>query len=239
MHPSLPPLTRLQTTYEGWLVSPALGARKGSVAGKETRRGMRQGRIWAQETEIGWTAFQTAWATNPSRVFAWSDHHLGHENLIGYVGRPFGSAAMVDQAMLANAQATVGPTDWLLFVGDLAMWKDPATVEAWMRDCPGRKVLILGNHDLRGHFHPTSSQAWLDLGFEAVAECLVLPANAHAPELWVTHYPLAAHLLPEGVLNVHGHLHDKTLDGPFVNACVEGLDYRPHLLVEMLSRPRQ
>ena len=206
------------------------GAKENSVAGRETRRGMRQGEEWSKICPHPWEAFAQAWVNTPEKVWFWSDLHLGHENIIKYAQRPFGGVFHMDSSLLANAQAVVPADAWLLFVGDLAMWKDRQTIQGWMDQCPGRKILVLGNHDVRGRERPVRLEEWQELGFEAVADVAWLPATSAAPELWVTHYPMPAKIVPKGVLNVHGHTHDAHVEGPYVNACVEKLDYTPCLL---------
>lgn len=215
------------------------GLRQGSVAGKETRRGMRQGAEWANITQHGWRAFTQAWLETPEDVFVWSDLHLGHENIIKYTQRPFGGIYHMDESLLAHAQATVKDGQWLLFVGDLAMWKEHARVATWMAGCPGRKALVLGNHDLRGREKPARAEDWMALGFEAVADVAVLPAAHGVPELWATHYPMLRSDLPAQVLNLHGHTHTGTIAGPYVNACVEQVDYRPQNLVDLVRTNRE
>lgn len=249
--PADPParLALLRQRYQAHLASPRRpggaapddaqrgqdGRREGLVAGRETRRGLRQGAEWAALTAPIWSAFAKAWQETPEDVFVWSDLHLGHENIIRYANRPFGGTHHMDQSLLVHAQATVEDGQWLLCVGDLAMWKDRAAIERWMAQCPGRKLLVLGNHDVRGRERPQRLEDWQALGFEAVADAAVLPAAQGHPELWVTHYPLAPALVPEGVRNLHGHTHAHKVPGPFVNACVEHLDYRPTRLAALLG----
>jgi calcineurin-like phosphoesterase family protein len=204
--------------------------RAGAVAGKETRRGMRQGAEWSKVTSAGWQAFTNAWQLTPEDIFFFSDLHLGHHNIITYCDRPFSGVFHQDASLLANANATVRDDQWLLFVGDLAMWKDRAHIEKWMAGCPGRKALVLGNHDLRGREHPVRAEEWMALGFEAVADVAVLPAVRDLPELWITHYPLQRTDIPSGKINVHGHIHVNIIKGPYINACVEQLGYQPRNL---------
>lgn len=229
------PTPPLRDLYWSHLASPGYGPRPGQVAGKETRRGMRRGAQWAQRSSLAWDAFQQAWLTTPERVWAWSDLHLEHDNVIGYTNRPFGGARHMGMEMLSRAQEVVGPEDWLLFVGDLAMWRDAGSVREWMQACPGRKVLVLGNHDLRGRECPASIEQWQELGFEAVSDCIELPSAHDLPAQWITHYPLDRSLMPSGVCNVHGHTHCHKIAGPFVNMCVEHIDYRPVRLLQRVE----
>lgn len=237
MNPHPTPIERLRARYHDHLASPLPGAVRGHVAGKQTRRGMRQGREWAGQTADAWLALDRAWLEHPSRVWTWSDLHVGHDNVIGYCDRPFGNANQMDFEMARNAQV-VGEDDWVLISGDVAMWRELDAVAAWVRGCPGRKALVLGNHDVRGRGVPTDMEQWRTAGFEAVADVAVLSGAHGVPELWVTHYPLLDGDIPAHAVNLHGHTHDKILAWPHVSACVEVIDYRPVSLLERVRNCR-
>jgi calcineurin-like phosphoesterase family protein len=226
------PEQTLRSLYMQHLESVLPGSKRGAVAGKGTRRGMRRAATWSQLSAPAWQEFRQAWNDTPERIWIWSDHHLGHANIIKYTDRPFGNAQLMDQALL-EAAWTVPADDWLVFVGDLAMWMDPEAVHAWVSACPGRKVMVIGNHDCRGKGHPDSIEEWQTLGFEAVADCLALPRQGSG-HLWLTHYPLPASAMPLRTLNLHGHTHTHSLDGPFVNVCVEQLGFTPRKLIDLI-----
>jgi len=86
--------------------------------------------------------------------------------------------------------AGIAKTDWLVCLGDLAFTGD-ASVRAWLRDIPGRKLLILGNHDVDGR----QGKSPLRWGQDVVTDCLELPAGPHQ-RLWLTHDPIGAARLP-------------------------------------------
>lgn len=226
MNPLNTPIHRLRTRYHAYLASPLGGDRRGHVAGKHTRRGMRRGAEWAEATAQAWVALGQVWVDHPERVWVWSDLHIGHDNVIGYCGRPFRNANQMNFEMARNAQV-VGNDDWVLILGDIAMWRDFNEVAGWVAVCPGRKAVVVGNHDLRGKGVPTSVEQWLLAGFEAVADVAVLPAAHGLPALWATHYPLPTGDIPSAVVNLHGHTHDICLPWPRVSACVEQVGYRP------------
>ena len=72
-----------------------------------------------------------------------------------------------------------------------------------VRNCPGRRVLILGNHDVK------DTEALRDAGFveqHAAALCATEPALA------LTHMPLRR--VPLTAINVHGHLHGVPAPSP-------------------------
>lgn len=229
----------LQDRYRAWLLSPhPTRPERGMVAGKTSRRAMARGAVWERTCRPAWDQALACWAQTPEKVWVWSDHHLFHDRILELAGRPFAHVAEMNDVLLAQAQALVANDDWLLFLGDLSFAQTPKT-QAWLAACPGRKALILGNHDrtLRG-----PGREPLVIGFEAVAETQDWPghgrrtADGSALErLWFTHYPLGGRL-PGAVLNVHGHTHQHTLPGPYANVSVEQTDHRPRRLLEVIAR---
>lgn len=240
------PLARLRERYHAHLTSPASrpvrtdegadGRKEGTVAGKGTRKGMRRGAEWGNETKTIWDQFTADWVSNPELIRVWSDLHLGHENIIGYENRPFGGAFHMNSKLLEAALANVSADQWLLFVGDLAMWKGRSEVATWMADCPGRKILVLGNHDVRGREHPETLADWRTVGFEAVSDVAWLPAAHGAPEVWISHYPLPREMMKDIAINLHGHTHSKIMQGRYANACVENIGYAPISILDLLRR---
>jgi calcineurin-like phosphoesterase family protein len=160
------------------------------------------------------------------RLYVWSDQHLGHKALEKLRGR---SAGETDAVMLSNALATVGEKDVLIFGGDISM-TDISTTNAWLRQIPATRILVLGNHDFDKH-----ATAQLKLAVDDVVSCLELPG------LFVTHYPVPERVLDamrpgEGVVNLHGHMHGRELDAEFgsgarhVDMSVECIDFAPVLI---------
>ena len=83
-----------------------------------------------------------------SKNYYISDLHLGHGNVIRFDGRPFGDAAEMEQALIANWNSRVERDDTVYILGDFIWGKEPE----WRRLVPlftGNKVLIRGNHDLK------------------------------------------------------------------------------------------
>ncbi len=235
-------LPNLRTLYMDYLASQApvyADGAKRTVAGRETRKGLRHAAGMAAQTASAWSDLGWTWQKSPQDVFVWSDQHLGHENIIAYTNRPFGNAAATDAAMLAAAQAAIRPEQWLVFVGDVALWKDPQGISTWLAACPGRKAIVLGNHDLRGRAHPDSADAWAALGFEAVADVATLAPAHGLPQFWITHYPLPSDIIPQAVINLHGHTHNRLVPGPHLSACVEITGYRPRNLLEYATGIRE
>ena len=116
-------------------------------------------------------------------VWVWSDLHLGHGNIIRYTDRPFVDVAAMNAALYGNWEETLGETDTLIFVGDLAM-RDAVSEPTWQRIRSGRgarKQLVFGNHDLTG-----GGDLRVD-GFDDICSVLCLDGD---PPLVCTHLPL-------------------------------------------------
>ena len=93
----------------------------------------------------------------------------------------------------------------------------------------GRKILVAGNHD------NATPQMYMDAGFEDVKGCHVLQKQG----VIMTHIPVHTGQLSRfSGGNIHGHLHDRSLDDPkYLCVSVEQphVNYKPLLLDEALN----
>ena len=100
---------------------------------------------------------------SPDQVWFTSDTHFGHENIIRFCNRPFSNAQEMNAELIRRWRETV-PEDGIEFhLGDFAhgssrLWNHILCV------LPGRKYLILGNHDMK-----SVSQGFMSL-FELVTQ---------------------------------------------------------------------
>ena len=152
------------------------------------------------------------------RTWIWADLHLGHDAVIRYSNRPFPDPEAMSAHFFRVWRESVQPRDLVIVLGDVALHAG-LTQENFerIRRMPGRKALVLGNHDL------TNSGKVRIHGFDDVYSALY---RIGAPSLLLTHVPVPD-LLP-GWINVHGHWHDKPAQGfSHINVSVEQLDYAP------------
>lgn len=155
-----------------------------------------------------------------------SDTHFGHANIVKYSRRP----ANHDELMAELWHASVQQTDTVLHLGDLAfrtadhMWDT-------LRRLPGKKLLILGNHDRK-------SKRWYeDLGFQIMPRRVFF--NHGGKQILFTHRPEIE--IAGWTTNVHGHLHnngyhrdlDRSKD--YRNVSVEVMGYRTVRLRDVLE----
>ena len=164
---------------------------------------------------------------------AWviSDTHFGHKNIINYADRPFHSVEEMDKVMIEKWNSVVSAKDQVIFLGDFSLAPTSEIVK-YEKKLNRSISIILGNHD-RSH----SSQWWLDCGFQEVSALPVIYKDffilSHEPLEWVTER------LP--LLNIHGHVHEKTaynLNNHHFNVSVEALDYTPMRLSEIINMGR-
>lgn len=144
-----------------------------------------------------------------------SDPHLGHgmvAELRGYSIRDH------DALILGNWQRAVAPEDVVWVLGDLTIGRrDLPTALAALAALPGRKRLILGNHDA-GHPRHRDAHKWFAPYaevFEHVASSARI--NLQGREVLLNHFPYyrdrgePRHVqwrLPEmGITLLHGHTH--------------------------------
>lgn len=169
-----------------------------------------------------------------------SDHHFGHANMMNFKkpdGSPlrvFDDADHMNEHMIARHNEVVGPHDRVYFGGDVVINKRFLPLIKRMN---GKKILILGNHDIFGH------KAYLDAGFEDLRAYKIFPKH----RIIVSHIPVHDGTLERWKANVHGHLHGNLVPSPcgnpwgyderYINMCMEHLDdYRPMHFDEVLKR---
>lgn len=158
-------------------------------------------------------------------IFLISDTHFGHENIIGYCGRPFACAAEMDEALVDRWNAVVRPSDHVYHLGDVAMKKPHLDI---VKRLSGHKRLVFGNHDIFEVKH------YLAAGFEKVMGLRVLDG------LIFTHIPIHHGSMGRFRANVHGHVHNnEALALPYINVSVEVIDYTPVALEVVSARARE
>ena len=165
-------------------------------------------------------------------VMVWSDLHIGHRNIIRYSERPFRDLGEMDRTLWARMYEAADPDSTMVIVGDLAMGQAIGEGSAsMMRSLPCREShLVIGNHDLHPH-----GRLRVD-GFDHVWTAMI--SGGEPPLIW-THYPLKQ--VPDGYVNVHGHIHNREPPGKtlHINVAVEQLDYRPVRLSDLRALARE
>jgi calcineurin-like phosphoesterase family protein len=143
------------------------------------------------------------------RIWMSSDWHFLHHNIIKYCGRPHFDVGSMNEALL-QLLGKVDPSELLVIVGDVAIGNFEASVEL-VRRIPGRKILVVGNHDLT----QDGKCRWLGESglFEAIVPFLFW-SGPRGRDVLACHYPASVpdrYKQHSPLLNYHGHLHQHVL----------------------------
>ncbi len=166
--------------WEGLLARSPLPARVGGVTGAEYELALLTRGEPVRTVE-----------TPASETWIWSDLHL----------RP---GALADRMRRAWTNS-VAPTDLIICLGDVAHGEafEDKDFDARVRACPGRRLLVLGYHDLE----------WRDelsaLRFEDQVTAAI---TATDPPIALTHVPLSR--IPPGTAHAFVHLHGMGAGAP-------------------------
>lgn len=169
------------------------------------------------------------------RLLFWSDQHFYHNNIIKYCNRPYEDSYYMNLQLAQNYKDTVNENDIVVWAGDTAFGKvDRAREFLLSQKLPGKKLLILGNHDFEnGSFEYRDMKL-----FDEISSCesftynLEINGEIKENNFIISHYPISEELLPKNTYNIHGHIHDQQKGLPWINLGVEIVNYKPVLLQE-------
>lgn len=174
-----------------------------------------------------------------------ADSHWTHSNILLFmdeggerIRKEFDSVIEMDETMIGRWNAKVGKQDIVYHLGDVCFGGAARLNEIASR-LNGHKRLVMGNHDrydigeYRKHFQikPAGRHFGTD-----VTGCDISFLVSHIP----LHQESVRNAHTTGpVFNLHGHLHKKKLDGPYLNVCVENTDYAPISMEEVIDQLRK
>lgn len=152
-----------------------------------------------------------------------SDTHFYHSNILKFTGDDglrirslFNSLEEMHEYMIQKWNSVVKDNDFVYHLGDVTFQYHKGFNEL-MHRLKGKKRLIIGNHD----------KIWnpaLQMHFEKVD----LWKGFKEHNFTASHFPLRLEGLRDGAFNVHGHIHQNTMDNPrYINVSVEVRDYTP------------
>ena len=136
-----------------------------------------------------------------------SDLHFGHKNIIGFDHRPFADRDEMDHVLIELWNGRVQSDDTVYIVGDIC-YRSGHSVEWYLRQLKGHKVLILGNHDWPILNNPKALH-YLD----AVEKILTIKDDGR--DVCLCHYPIAEWQgFYHDVWHIYGHIHNRR-DGSY------------------------
>lgn len=150
-----------------------------------------------------------------------SDTHFGHQNIIKYSNRPFNDFHHMDEIIVANWNAIVGPTDVVFHLGDVALGDSTR----WQNILPrlmGYEILIVGNHDrIFAGEKPRQREKWDEKyheWFDEVYDNYTGLVLSDGTKVNLSHFPYTGdshdgdryesfRLDDDGTILIHGHTH--------------------------------
>ena len=207
--------TAVATLWEDLLQRSALPPRVAGVtnAEYEVARLVQEGPIRTVEASA-------------SETWIWSDLHLRDRGVIE-AGRPFRNVRAMEDRMLEAWTNNVPAGGTIICLGDVShpeAFEDEDLV-ARVKACPGRRLLVLGNHDVAYR-----SQ----LGRLGFVDQVAAAITVTDPPVALTHMPLAR--IPPGAVHLHGHLHGKGKQAPRRrDVSVDVIDFAPRRLDWLLE----
>lgn len=144
-----------------------------------------------------------------SKIYFTSDLHFGHDREFIYKPRGFENVEDMNKTILKNYKRIVTDEDTIYILGDLMLGDNEAGI-AMLRELPGHKKIILGNHDTatRIELYKTIPNTEI-LGYATVIKYRKM-------SFYLSHYPTmtsnmeADANLHNHVTNIYGHTHQMT-----------------------------
>lgn len=134
-----------------------------------------------------------------------SDTHFGHENVLAFDGRPFSSVEEMESELIRRWNSVVGKGDIVYILGDFCWGKESEWIRI-LRRLNGNKVLIRGNHDIKG------SEALRKM-FSDVKDYKEIKDNGR--KVILSHYPIPLYhsAYDPNCYMLCGHVHDTKENG--------------------------
>jgi len=127
-----------------------------------------------------------------------SDTHFGHANILHFDNRPFKTTEEMEEVLVERWNAVVTKGDIVYILGDFC-WKKESEWIRILNRLNGSKVLIVGNHDIRG-------SATLRKMFLSVEEYKEIEDEGR--KVILCHYPIPFFMNHfYGSYHLYGHVH--------------------------------
>lgn len=147
-------------------------------------------------------------------IYFIADTHFNHKNIIKYCNRPYKNKIEMNEDIIKKWNEVVTDEDTIYHLGDFALGSKDE-FEKITKRLKGKKILIRGNHDVK-------SSIYEELGFIVLKNA---PIRLDKEKLLLSHIPIADKQIPEGYINVHGHIHNKPLNA--INEKTGQYEYPP------------
>ena len=134
-----------------------------------------------------------------------ADTHFGHTNIIDYCHRPFKTATLMDEALIAAWNKVVSPFDMVYHLGDFGYPFSSSLFDAVVRRLHGSSIYLLsGNHDaVKSPLNPRFHLLQRD-----IHKLSYMNPKRKIYTFILCHYPLLSwQKKGSGSIHLHGHCH--------------------------------
>lgn len=130
-----------------------------------------------------------------------SDLHFGHANIIKFDNRPFDNLEQMHRILIKNWNDKVSNEDTVYILGDFCWQTEQEWIEL-LKQLKGKKVLILGNHDIK---NPTSKLKKMFLDIKPYKEI-----TDNGKRVIMSHYPMPMYrgAYNPNIYMLYGHVHN-------------------------------
>lgn len=160
-------------------------------------------------------------------IYFIGDTHFGHKNILTFTRedgsplRDFSSIEEMDEYLVDKWNSVVRDEDTVYHMGDVVMNRKNLHIVHRLK---GKKNLVRGNHD-------TAPTKELMQYFEEIY------GTHNFKDMILSHVPIAKECLDRFGVNVHGHLHSKSMNDPkYFNVSAEQIDYTPISLEQLRAK---
>jgi len=156
-----------------------------------------------------------------NRIYFIGDTNFEHENIIKYCNRPYKTASQMNEDLIEKWNKVVDDTDIVYHLGDFTI--NAIHIKDLIKRLNGKIYLIRGNHDGK------SISFYQGVGLEV----LKTQTKLEQEKLILSHKPLRNEQIPDGYINIHGHIHNKKLntnifdERKHICVSVEVINYQP------------
>ena len=170
-------------------------------------------------------------------IYFTADLHLGHAKIIQHCNRPFKHVKEMDDTLIANWNKIVTDNDTIYILGDLTCNLSKGKTMGYLKRLPGRKILILGNHDnhIRKEYDDEKNkEVWYY--FEKVTHYEEIMFDKKV--ICMFHYGIEHwHWRNRGAIHLCGHSHgNSTPTTNRIDVGVDCWDYRPVSIYQVLEK---
>lgn len=170
--------------------------------------------------------------TSKEKVFFTSDTHFGHKNIIKYCNRPFKNVTEMNEKLIANWNAKVGPYDTVFHLGDFCFIDSEDKQRNLINRLNGKINFIDGNHD-----HDLN-RSLMNRALGSLVEVDFL-INGEKKKFVLCHYAMRIwNKSHHGAIHLYGHSHGSLPDDRNALSMDVGCDchnYTPISISEVMN----